>query len=74
MEHPGSSAGSSVLALVPAEDVGVFVSSSATYSLGSDRMVSALMMTALDLALGLPIRDWVSVMGAASGTVVPVRR
>ena len=58
VEHPGSNFGSSVVALLPKENIGVFVSSNATYSLDSDRMVSALKFTAFDYALGLEGRDW----------------
>lgn len=52
VEHPGSNFGSSVVALMPEAGIGVFVSSNATYSLDSDRMVSALKFAALDYALG----------------------
>lgn len=58
VEHPGSNFGSSVVALMPGEGIGVFVSSNANYSLESDRMVSALKFTAFDFALGLQVRDW----------------
>ena len=58
VEHPGSNFGSSVVALMPHQNVGVFVSSNATYSLDSDRMVSALKFIAFDHALGIPGPDW----------------
>lgn len=58
VEHPGSNFGSSVVALMSGEGIGVFVSSSANYSLESDRMVSALKFTAFDFALGLRGRNW----------------
>ncbi|MEW6753922.1 MAG: alpha/beta fold hydrolase [Candidatus Latescibacterota bacterium] len=63
-EHPGSNFGSSTVALMPSEGIGVFVSSGATYSLDSDRMVSALKFEAFDLALGLPGRDWQALLGS----------
>lgn len=60
VEHPGSNFGSSVVALMPGEGIGIFVSSNATYSLESDRMVSALKFSAFDFALGLQGRDWIA--------------
>lgn len=60
VEHPGSNFGSSTMALVPDAGIGVFVSSSANFSLDSDRMVSALKLTALEYALRLPLQDWIA--------------
>jgi CubicO group peptidase (beta-lactamase class C family) len=64
VEHPGSNFGSSTLALVPSRGVGVFISSSATFSLDSDRMVSALKFASLAYALGIDDRDWVSLFAS----------
>lgn len=64
VEHPGSNFGSSVVALIPESDIGVFVSTSATFSLDSDRFVSALKFAALSYALGIAQQDWPSVFGA----------
>lgn len=66
VEHPGSNFGSSVVALMPAEAVGVFVSSNANYSLASDRMVSAMKFTAFDFALELRSRDWKKLQSSES--------
>ena len=57
VEHPGSNFGSSVIALMPKDNIGVFISSNANYSLDSDRMVSALKFAAFDFALGLEGRN-----------------
>lgn len=62
VEHPGSNFGSSTIALVPSEDIGVFVSSSANFSLDSDRLVSALKFAALAYALDLEDRDWIGLL------------
>jgi CubicO group peptidase (beta-lactamase class C family) len=62
LEHPGSNFGSSVLAIMPSQEIGVFVSSNANYSFDSDRMVSALKFAAIDHALGQPTRDWIALM------------
>jgi CubicO group peptidase (beta-lactamase class C family) len=67
VEHPGSNFGSSVVALLPQDGVGVFVSSNANYSLESDKMVSALKFVAIDYALGLERRDWVAVFTTPTG-------
>jgi CubicO group peptidase (beta-lactamase class C family) len=64
MEHPGSNFGSSVVAVLPGRGIGVFLSSGATYSLDSDRMVSALKFASIDYALGAPPRDWITLLGA----------
>lgn len=64
VEHPGSNFGSSVVALVPDAGVGVFVSTAATYSLDSDRLVSALKFAALSYALGITQRDWMAVFAS----------
>lgn len=64
VEHPGSGFGSSVVALMPSEHAGVFVSSNANYSLDSDRMVSALKFIAFDYALGARGRDWRALLTA----------
>jgi CubicO group peptidase (beta-lactamase class C family) len=65
-EHPGSNVGSSTIALVPAAGIGVFLSSNATYSPASDRMISALKFTIIDHLLGLPRRDWIRLLGGES--------
>lgn len=62
LEHAGASYGLSVVALIPAADVGVFVSSNATYSLDSDKMVSAIKFTMMDHALGLAPRVWMQLL------------
>lgn len=61
-EHPGSNFGSSVVAVMPSRGIGIFVSSNATFSLESDRMVSALKFATIDFALGRTSRDWISLM------------
>jgi hypothetical protein len=60
VEHAGAFAGSSVVALIPQEGIGVFVSSGSSYPLESNQMVTALKFTALDLALGLQGSDWIA--------------
>jgi len=60
VEHPGGGFGSSVIALLPEEQVGVFVSSNANFGLESLRMVGAIKLTAIDYALGLERKDWIS--------------
>jgi CubicO group peptidase (beta-lactamase class C family)/pimeloyl-ACP methyl ester carboxylesterase/ketosteroid isomerase-like protein len=67
VEHPGANFGTSVLALIPGERIGVFVSSAATFTPESDRMVSALKFAAVDFALGRSSRDWIEPF-AAEGT------
>jgi CubicO group peptidase (beta-lactamase class C family) len=64
-EHPGSNVGSSTMALVPEAGIGVFLSSNATYSLDSDRMISALKFTIIDHLLDLPRRDWITLLDGA---------
>jgi len=59
-EHGGSVLGTSVVALMPGEGIGVFISSGAGYPMESDRMVSAIKFTAFDFALGLPGRNWIA--------------
>ncbi len=61
-EHAGSGQGSSVMAVVPSARLGVFVSSNATYSTDSDRMVSALKFLAMEEAMRLPHTDWIEVL------------
>jgi CubicO group peptidase (beta-lactamase class C family) len=65
-EHPGSGRGSSVMAIVPEARLGVFVSSNATWTIESDRMVSALKLLAIETALGQPLSDWISLFSTES--------
>jgi CubicO group peptidase (beta-lactamase class C family) len=64
LEHSGANYGSSVVALVPEASVGVFVSSNATYSLDSDRMVSAIKFMTMDYVLDLPPKNWIHLLDA----------
>jgi CubicO group peptidase (beta-lactamase class C family) len=65
-EHPGSNVGSSTIVLVPEAGIGVFLSSNATYSPDSDRMISALKFTIIEHLLDLPRRDWIRLLGGES--------
>ena len=60
--HEGSNYGSSVVTLIPEARVGVFVSSNATYSLDSDRMVSAIKFTIIDYVLDLRPKNWIQML------------
>jgi CubicO group peptidase (beta-lactamase class C family) len=65
-EHPGSNVGSSTVALIPEAGIGVFLSSNATYSPDSDRMISALKFTIIEHLLDLPRRYWIRLLGGES--------
>jgi len=61
VEHPGSNFGSSVVALIPEKNLGVFISSGASYSLESDKMVSAIKLTIIDHALNIKPKEWIKI-------------
>jgi CubicO group peptidase (beta-lactamase class C family) len=65
VEHGGATAGSSVLALLPELELGVFISTGASYPPDSNRFVSALKFTVIDELLALPTKDWAGLHSVA---------
>jgi CubicO group peptidase (beta-lactamase class C family) len=59
VEHAGANFGSSVVALVPEEGLGIAVFANTSYpNWESERMVAALKLKAIDLLLGISPTDW----------------
>lgn len=66
VEHTGGGRSSSVVALIPEENLGVFVVTNASFGHDSARLVSALKFAALEHHLGLGPSDWIEILDAGS--------
>jgi CubicO group peptidase (beta-lactamase class C family) len=63
VEHTGAGRSSATVALMPEENLGVFVVSNASFGDNSQRLVSALKFAALEHHLGLAPSDWIGILG-----------
>lgn len=61
-EHGGAGRSSATVALMPQENLGVFVVTNANYGHDSARLVSALKFAAFEHFLGLPNSDWIGLL------------
>lgn len=66
VEHGGAGRSSATVALIPEEDLGVFVVTNASFGNESARLVSAMKFAALEHFLGLPKTDWIGVLDPGS--------
>ncbi len=66
VEHGGAGRSSATVALIPEEDLGVFVVTNASYDNDSARLVSAMKFAAMEHFLGLPKTDWIAVLDPGS--------
>ena len=66
LEAPGAGRSSAIVALMPEEDLGVFVVTNASFDLESARLVSALKLASFEHYLGLPPTDWISVLDSGN--------
>jgi CubicO group peptidase (beta-lactamase class C family) len=66
VEHGGAGRSSATVALIPEENLGVFVVTNASFENDSARLVSALKFAALEHFLGLPKTDWIGVLDPGS--------
>lgn len=62
LEAPGAGRSSATVALMPDEDMGVFVVTNASFGNDSAALVSALKFAAFEYYLGLAPTDWISVL------------
>jgi CubicO group peptidase (beta-lactamase class C family) len=65
-EHGGAGRSSATVALMPEEDLGVFIVTNANYDNDSARLVSAMKFAAFEHFLGLPPTDWIGVLDPGS--------
>jgi CubicO group peptidase (beta-lactamase class C family) len=61
-EHGGAGRSSAVVALMPEENLGVFIVTNASFDMESVKLVSAMKLAALEYHLGLPATDWIAVL------------
>lgn len=66
LEAPGAGRSSAIVALMPEEDLGVFIVTNASFDLESARLVSALKLASFEHYLGLPPTDWISVLDSGN--------
>lgn len=66
VEHGGAGRSTATVALIPEEDLGVFVVTNASFGDESARLVSAMKFAALEHFLDLPATDWIRVLDPKS--------